>query len=193
MEALLEQISSCRICSAHLAHGCRPVVQASPKAKIAIIGQAPGRKVHETGIPFDDASGDRLREWMGISKSTFYDRDQIAIVPMGFCYPGTGRSGDYAPRKECAPEWHQKLFEQMPEIELTLLIGQYAQAYYLRNHRKSSLTETVRHFSSYLPEFLPLPHPSPRNNIWLKKNQWFETTVLPSVRSKILTLLNNDV
>lgn len=157
--------------------GPRPVLQASSSAKILIVGQAPGIKVHETGIPWNDASGERLREWLGLSVEIFYDEKKIAIVPMGFCYPGTGPHGDLPPRKECYPLWHKKLLSQMPEIKLSLLIGQYAQQAYLGKRRKKSLTDTVRAWREYLPEYLPLPHPSPRNNIWLAKNPWFEDEI----------------
>lgn len=174
MRKLLEEIRECSVCSDYLPLGPRPVVSASIESKILIIGQAPGTKVHQSGIPWDDASGRRLREWMGITPEVFYDTSKIAIVPMGFCYPGRGKSGDLPPRPECAPLWHQLLLDSISEVKLTLLIGQYAQRYYLGNSIKSTLTETVKSYTEYLPEFLPLPHPSPRNNIWLKKNPWFE-------------------
>lgn len=185
---LIDQVRSCTLCAEHLPHGVRPVLQINPKAKILIAGQAPGRKVHESGIPFDDASGDRLREWMGISKDTFYNDQQIAILPMGFCYPGTGKSGDLPPRPECAIAWREKLLQQLPNLELVLAIGQYAQAYHLPE-KKKTLTETVQCWQTYLekshPAVLPLPHPSPRNNIWLKRNPWFADEVLPILKQRI--------
>lgn len=185
---LIDQVRHCTLCAEHLPHGVRPVVQIHPNAKILIAGQAPGRKVHESGIPFDDASGDRLRDWMGIDKETFYNPEKIAILPMGFCYPGTGKSGDLPPRPECAVAWREKLMQQLPQLELILAIGQYAQAYHLAE-KKKTLTETVLNWQDYLvaegPAILPLPHPSPRNNIWLKRNPWFVTDVLPALKKRI--------
>ncbi len=185
MKNLLKKIAGCTICEAHLPAGCRPVCAASVKSKIVIIGQAPGRKVHESGIPWDDKSGDNLRDWLQVSKQDFYNPDNFAIVPMGFCYPGTGKSGDLPPRKECAPEWHPLLLEKMKDVRLTLLIGQYAQKYYLRESAHKNLTETVRNFQQYLPEYLPLPHPSPRNNIWQRRNPWFGEELLPRLRGVV--------
>lgn len=185
---LIDQVRQCTLCAEHLPHGVRPVVQIHPNAKILIAGQAPGRKVHESGIPFDDASGDRLRDWMGINKETFYNPEKIAILPMGFCYPGTGKSGDLPPRRECAVAWREKLLQQLPQLKLILAIGQYAQAYHLAE-KKKTLTETVLNWQDYLvadgPAILPLPHPSPRNNIWLKRNPWFVTDVLPVLKKRI--------
>jgi uracil-DNA glycosylase len=166
-------------------------VRAHRNSKIALVGQAPGSKVHQSGVPWDDKSGDRLRAWLGVSSAEFYKETLFALVPMGFCYPGKGKTGDLPPRKECAPTWHPPLFEAMPKLELTLLIGSYAQAYYLGSRCKPTLTETVQHFEEYLPEFLPLPHPSPRNNIWLKKNEWFDAQLLPVVQSRIRNILNH--
>jgi uracil-DNA glycosylase len=154
-------------------------------AEIMIVGQAPGTRVHATGIPWNDPSGDRLRSWMGVDKETFYNPARFAILPMGFCYPGKGKSGDLPPRPECAKAWREKLHAELPNIRFTLLIGQYAQAYYLGNKRKKTLTETVKHWQDYLPEFLPLPHPSPRNYYWLKKNSWFEEEVVPALQQTI--------
>lgn len=150
-----------------------------------VIGQAPGRKVHESGIPWDDASGDRLREWMGVDKQLFYHEGSVGLVPMGFCYPGKGTSGDLPPREECAPAWHNKIFKAVGEVRLTLLIGQYAQTYYLQDKVKATLTDTVRAFKEFAPQIIPLPHPSPRNNIWLKKNGWFEKDLLPVLRKEV--------
>ena len=159
------------------------------KSKVAIIGQAPGSVVHKSGVPWDDKSGERLREWLSVSNTDFYDEEKIALIPMGFCYPGKGKSGDLAPRTECAPQWHEALFSKMKELELIILIGTYAQSYYLKDKRKSTLTETVRNYQEYLPTYLPLPHPSPRNNIWLRKNEWFETEVIPKLRQRIGQIL----
>lgn len=186
---LLAQIRSCEVCVPHLPAGPRPIVSAHPNASVLIIGQAPGRRVHESGVPWDDPSGDRLRDWMGVDKDLFYDREKIGIVPMGFCYPGTGKSGDLPPRKECAELWHQELLAGMPNIQLTLLLSQYAHARYLPGRRKKTVTETVRSWQEYLPTYLPLPHPSPRNNIWLKKNPWFALEVIPYVRKTVGDLL----
>lgn len=185
---LLADVKSCAICAQHLPHGVNPVLQIDPRARVLIAGQAPGRKVHETGVPFDDASGKRLREWMGVSSEQFYDARQIAILPMGFCYPGTGSSGDLPPRPECVPAWRSQLLEQLPSLELTLVLGQYAQAYHFQDSALS-VTELVRSWQSYWPALLPLPHPSPRNNIWLKKNPWFEEDVLPPLQKRIKSLL----
>lgn len=154
-----------------------------------IIGQAPGKKVHESGVPWDDASGNRLREWLGVSADEFYNEKIIGLVPMGFCYPGKGQSGDLPPRKECAPAWHNKIFKAVGGVKLTILIGQYAQGYYLGDKVKPTLTETVKAFKNFLPEIIVLPHPSPRNNIWLKKNPWFSNDLLPVLRKKVKVLL----
>lgn len=184
MERLLEQIRQCRVCEQHLPLGPRPVVQASSQSRILIIGQAPGTKVHETGIPWNDPSGDELRRWLNMGRDLFYNPAIIAIVPMGFCYPGRGRSGDLPPRPECAPLWHAPLLALMPNIELTLLIGQYAQNYYLKDKPKT-LTETVRKRHHFLPKYFPLPHPSPRNRYWRMQNPWFETDVIPELRERV--------
>ena len=184
LSALLTDVSHCRLCDAHLPMGPRPVVQLAARARVLIVGQAPGRRVHETGIPWNDPSGDRLRQWLGVDREQFYDASRFAIMPMGFCYPGTGKSGDLPPRKECAPTWHTQLLDQLPDIELILLIGQYAQQYYLPD-RALSLTARVRQWQQYLPRYLPLPHPSPRNQLWLKKNPWFTETVIPQLQAAI--------
>lgn len=183
--SLLTEIRQCTACEPHLSHGANPVIQAHPNARLLIIGQAPGVKVHESSIPWNDASGERLREWLGIGSDTFYDEQKVAIVPMGFCYPGKGKSGDLPPRKECAELWHKKVLRSLPNIQMTLLIGQYAQNYYLKERATKTLTETVKNWQVWAPEFLPLPHPSPRNNIWLKKNPWFESEVIPYIRKHI--------
>ncbi|HAS6390762.1 TPA: uracil-DNA glycosylase family protein [Vibrio vulnificus] len=184
LEPLLNQIRACQVCASALPLGANPVVQAHSEAKILIIGQAPGTKVHHTSIPWNDASGNRLRAWLDIEKQTFYDPKQIAIMPMGFCYPGRGQSGDLPPRKECAPLWHEALLKHLPNIELTLLIGQYAQNRYLSNKPKT-LTETVQNWQAWLPDYLPLPHPSPRNTLWLRKNPWFEEQTVPYLRQQV--------
>ena len=186
---LVQEIRSCTLCTEHLPLGPRPIIQVSSAANILIVGQAPGSRVHETGIPFNDPSGDRLREWMGIDKEVFYDDSRIALVPMGFCFPGTGKSGDLPPRPECAATWRVKLLERLPNIKLTIVVGQYAQAWHLDKSNKANLTETVVAWKSYWPKAIPLPHPSPRNNIWLKKNPWFEVEVLHSLRRKVKALL----
>lgn len=186
---LLSDIRACRLCAQHLPHEPRPVVQAGATARLLIIGQAPGRRVHETGIPWNDPSGDRLRDWLGIPRDIFYDAAQVAIVPTAFCYPGKGRSGDLPPRAECAPAWHPQLLAAMPKVQLTLLVGRYAQEAYLRDNDKCTLTETVAAFADYLPRYFPLPHPSPRNQSWWKANPWFEREVLPALRERVAKTL----
>lgn len=190
MEKLLENIRNCKECEKYLPFGVNPVLSASLKSKIVVIGQAPGRIVHNTGIPWDDKSGDNLRNWMGIDKAVFYDTTQIALIPMGFCYPGKGKSGDLPPRTECAPLWHHKLFSNMKKVKLILLIGQYAQNYYLADKAKENLTLTVEHFREYLPNYFPLPHPSPRNNIWQAKNLWFGDKVLPELKNQVKKIIS---
>lgn len=185
---LLSEVRHCTLCAEHLPLGPRPVVQASSQARLLIVGQAPGRRVHETGIPFNDPSGDRLRAWMGIDREAFYDERQVAILPMGFCYPGTGKSGDLPPRPECAPAWRDLLLSHLTNIELTLAIGQYAQAWHLGGPKRS-VTETVRQWETFWPEVIPLPHPSPRNNRWLTRNPWFEESVLPRLRARVSEIL----
>jgi uracil-DNA glycosylase len=182
MKKLLEDIRSCTLCKAHLPLGPRPIVRLHPKSKILIIGQAPGTKVHASGVPWDDVSGKELRRWLGVGPETFYDERIFALMPMGFCYPGKGTSGDMPPRPECAPQWHDKVLKFLKQVELTILIGQYSQAYYLGDRAKDNLTETVRAYKTFLPQFLPLPHPSPRNRIWQKKNAWFEKKVVPELQ-----------
>ncbi len=178
------------MCAEYLPLGPRPVVSAHPESRVLLIGQAPGTRVHNSGIPWNDPSGDTLREWLEMDKADFYDAQKIAIVPMGFCYPGKGKSGDLPPRPECAPLWHPRLVEAMPNIRLTLLIGQYAQRYYLKEHFGKNLTETVRNHRHYLPDFLPLPHPSPRNRLWLRRNPWFQEEVLPVLRQQMRRALS---
>jgi uracil-DNA glycosylase len=164
------------------------VVQLHPRARLLIAGQAPGRKVHESGIPFDDASGNRLREWMGVTREVFYDAQLVAILPMGFCYPGTGKSGDLPPRPECAIAWREQLLGRLKNLRLTLVIGQFAQAYHLESR---ALTDNVRAWRSYWPDIVPLPHPSPRNNIWLRRNPWFEAELLPLLRKRVQISLSS--
>lgn len=191
MDNLLADIRQCKVCEPYLELGANPIVSASKKSKIVIIGQAPGRIVHQTGIPWNDKSGDSLRNWLGVDKATFYDEDIFALVPMGFCFPGKGKSGDLPPRKECAPLWHKPLLNYMQDIKLILLIGQYAQHYYLNERCKNTLTETVRNYQEYLPEYLPLPHPSPRNNIWMAKNRWFQAEVLTILKDQIKAVVED--
>jgi len=187
---LLKDIRGCEICAADLPLGPRPVVRATATARLLIIGQAPGTKVHESGIPWNDPSGDRLRDWLQIDHETFYDESRIAIMPMGFCYPGVlPRGGDAPPRPECAPQWHGALLALMPSVELTLLVGQYAQARYLGKARGKTLTETVSRWQDYLPDYLPTPHPSWRTRHWVKKNPWFDTDVLPELRTRVGQLI----
>jgi len=191
LDSLLAEIRACRICEAHLPLGPRPVLQASATSRLLIVSQAPGRKVHETGIPFNDVSGDRLREWMGIDKPTFYDASRVAIVPMGFCFPGTGKGGDLPPRPECAPTWHPRLLPLLEQVRLTLVIGQYAQAGLLGVRRGTKLTDTVQAWRQHLAHGrLPLPHPSPRNRLWLARNPWFEAELLPVLRERMAQVLN---
>ncbi|MGB8337469.1 MAG: uracil-DNA glycosylase family protein [Burkholderiales bacterium] len=189
LDLLLREVRACTVCAQHLPHGPRPVLRASATAKIVIIGQAPGRKVHESGVPWDDPSGDLLRVWLGVTKGIFYDESRIAIVPTGFCYPGKGTQGDLPPRPECAPLWHPRLAALMPQIKLVLLVGQYAHATILGDRKKSTLTDTVLHHADYAPRYIPLPHPSPRNRMWLKRNPWFARDIIPQLRKRIAALL----
>ena len=188
-EELKMSIQACRICADDLELGPRPIVSIHPKSQILIIGQAPGAIVHRTGIPWDDKSGENLRKWMGINNDTFYNPQKIGIVPMGFCYPGKGKSGDLPPRKECAPQWHSQIFSHLDNVSLTLLIGKYAQNYYLGNHSSKKLTDNVKNYKSFLPKYFVLPHPSPRNNIWQKKNPWFGQEVLPDLKDLVKRIL----
>ena len=185
LQTILREVRRCEICAEHLPLGPRPVVTAHENARILIVGQAPGTRVHETGIPWNDPSGNRLREWLNVSKDQFYDPELLALVPMGFCYPGRGRSGDLPPRPACAATWHDEIMSRMPRIAFTVLLGQYAHAYYLGDRRKSTLTETVRAWKEYRPRYVAVPHPSPRNNNWLKANRWFKKEVLPYLRRRL--------
>jgi uracil-DNA glycosylase len=190
LDQLLRDVRACRLCAEYLPLGPRPVLRMTPTARLLIIGQAPGTKVHESGIPWNDRSGDRLRQWLTIDRDVFYDESRIAIMPMGFCYPGVDRNGgDLPPRRECAPKWHAGLRVHLPDIALTLLVGQYAQAHYLGDRRKPTMTETVRAWRDYGPAYLPLPHPSWRNNGWLKKNPWFEAELVPELRSRLRVII----
>jgi uracil-DNA glycosylase len=189
LDALLSEVRACRACEAHLPLGARPIVRAGIASRILIVGQAPSASVHASGIPWDDASGERLRGWLGIDPDTFHDQSLISIIPMGFCYPGRGGGGDNPPRRECAPMWQARLLKQLPNIELTLLIGQYAQRHYLGKRAKPSLTETVKSWRDYAPDIIPLPHPSPRNTAWFKYHPWFENEVLPMLRERVAALV----
>jgi uracil-DNA glycosylase len=190
LDKLLSEVRACTICEPYLPNAARPVLQLHADAKILLAGQAPGRRVHASGIPFDDPSGDRLRDWMGISKEIFYNPQKIAIVPMGFCFPGTGKSGDLPPRPECAKTWRQKLLDRLPNIESTLVIGKYAQDYHFKGSQPiKSVTQLVSDWQQYWPTQIPLPHPSPRNNLWLRKNRWFETELVPLIQARIKDIL----
>ena len=190
LPALLREIRACRVCIRHLPFGPRPVLRVSQGARLLVIGQAPGTKVHETGIPWNDRSGDRLRDWLQLDRATFYDESRIAVMPMGFCYPGVDKNGgDRPPRPECAPLWHARVLQRLPKIELALLVGGYAQKYYLGDGRSSTMTETVRRWRSHADRFMPLPHPSWRNTGWLKRKPWFERELLPDLRDRVHGLL----
>ena len=189
---LLVQVRACRHCQDSLPLGPNPVLRAGSSARVLIIGQAPGTRVHASGIPWDDPSGDRLRRWLQLDSDQFYDESRIAIIPMGFCYPGKGKSGDLPPPPECAPLWHARLLEALPEIRLVLLVGAYAQQYYLPQTpaaalatRGETLTQRVRRWCDFGPGFFPLPHPSPRNSLWLRRNPWFEAEVVPALRGRL--------
>jgi len=190
MKLLLKQVRSCTHCADYLPCGPRPVVQASPSARILIIGQAPGAKVHKSGVPWKDASGNRLREWLDLEDDCFYDPERVALVPMGFCYPGKGKSGDLPPRPECRELWHQPILDALTRIKLTILIGRYAQDSYLDTNA-ATLTDTVKNFETHLPAKFPLPHPSPRNQFWLTRNPWFETDVLPELKKRVKDALQD--
>jgi uracil-DNA glycosylase len=186
--SLLRDIRACTICSSQLPLGARPILQFHPEARILIAGQAPGRKVHESGIPFADASGNRLREWLGLTPASFYDPETVAILPMGFCFPGTGNSGDLPPRPECAAAWREQLLSLLPRLQLTIVIGQYAQAYHMGT-KGGSVTGTVAAWRDHWPDLVPLPHPSPRNNIWILRNPWFERELIPALQARVAEVL----
>jgi uracil-DNA glycosylase len=185
LSSLLAEVRACRVCEAHLPLPPRPIVQLGRRAGVVIIGQAPGQKVQSTGVPWDDPSGDHLREWLAVDKATFYKAAMFSLVPMGFCYPGKKAGGDLPPRPECAPIWHERLLRQVRPDAVVLLVGQYAQQHYLGHARRASLTETVRAFEDYLPEFLPLPHPSWRSKLWMARNPWFARALLPRLRALV--------
>jgi len=194
LDKLLLEVRSCRVCVEELPLGANPIVRAKRSARVLIIGQAPGTKVHESSIPWDDASGRRLRDWMNVDEDTFYNQGRIAIMPMGFCYPGKGNSGDLPPRPECADLWHKKLLNNLPNIKLILLIGQYAQKYYLLDsvgNQYTTVTEIVRNWKKLPPQYFPLPHPSPRNTMWLRKNGWFERNTVPQLRKRLRVALSD--
>lgn len=188
LRSLIREARACRVCVPHLPLGPRPVFQAGTGAQLMIVGQAPGRRVHETGIPWNDPSGDQLRAWLGMKRASFYDSRRVAIVPTGLCYPGRGKRGDLPPRPECAPLWQPRFRAALPGIRLTLLVGMHAQAYHLGRRRKKTLAQTVRAFRDYLPEFFPLPHPSPRNRLWMQNNPWFVREVVPALRRRVRAL-----
>jgi len=190
LQRLLKEIRSCTVCESELPYMPRPVLVADPRAVILIAGQAPGRKVHETGIPWNDASGDRLRDWLGLEREEFYDRSKIAIIPMGFCFPGTGPSGDYPPRPECRRTWHERLLPLLRNIKLRIIVGSYAQSFHLPHQGQTTLTQTVAIWRQFAPECFPLPHPSPRNQLWLRRNPWFERDVLPQLRVAVQQILS---
>lgn len=190
LERLLVEIGGCRVCAEHLPLGPRPVLRAKPSARVLIIGQAPGTRVHETAIPWNDKSGERLRQWLDVTEDVFYDAGRIAIMPMGFCYPGRAAGGaDNPPRPECAPLWHDKVLAHLPNLELTLLVGLHAQARYLGSARAKTMTETVKNWRKYRPNYLPTPHPSWRTTHWLKNNPWFEAEIIPELRRRLVSLL----
>jgi uracil-DNA glycosylase len=191
LESVLLRVRRCTICHA-LPLGPKPILQAGSHSKILVVGQAPGRITHGRGLPFDDVSGDRLRDWLGVDRESFYDPRHFAMLPMGFCYPGTGKGGDLPPRPECAENWRQPLIERLPDIQLTLVIGQYAQAWHLGKRCGRTLSETVANWRSFWPRVLPMPHPSPRNNRWLKQNSHFEAEVIPELRARVTELLGNS-
>lgn len=189
-DALLAEVRACRTCEAHLPLGPRPVVRMGPAARVLVIGQAPGTRVHHSGVPWNDPSGDRLRDWLDVDRTRFYDPNRFAIMPMGFCYPGVDNNGgDAPPRPECAPRWHDRLRAFLPQIALTLLVGSYAQARYLGRSRAKTMTETVRQAGRYGPGVIPLPHPSWRNTAWIRRNPWFETEIVPDLRRRVHALI----
>lgn len=187
MQRLLQEIRGCRVCKEHLPLGPNPIIEACKSSKIILISQAPGRIVHESGVAWNDQSGKKLREWLGVSEEIFYNEQNFAILPMGFCYPGKAKTGDLPPRKECAPLWHDRVWRELEDVDLKILIGSYSTGYYLKG--KQSLTERVRDFEDYLPEFWPIPHPSPVNRFWRMKNPWFETEVVPKLQERISQII----
>ncbi|MHA7056742.1 uracil-DNA glycosylase family protein [Aquimarina sp. M1] len=192
MQSLLTKISVCKVCESHLTNGANPIVTATKTSKIALVSQAPGSIAHKSGVPWDDPGGKRLKNWLGVSDQEFYNKDNFAIIPMGFCYPGRGVTGDLPPRPECAPLWHNSIFNQMNNLQLTILIGQYAQKYYLKNNFNRNLAETVKLYQEYLPRFFPIPHPSPRNRFWCSKNPWYKEEVIPQLQQIIHTTISQN-
>jgi uracil-DNA glycosylase len=192
LDATLREARACRVCAPHLPHEPRPVLRGAAGARLLIVGQAPGRRVHESGIPWNDPSGDRLRTWLAMSREDFYDGTRVAIVPMGLCYPGTVDGADLPPRRECAPLWQARVRAELPAIGLTLLVGTYSQTFHLGVRGRKDMTETVRNFADYLPDFLPLPHPSWRNTAWLRRNPWFEEALLPVLRTRVRVLMEGS-
>lgn len=196
LKDLLVQIRACHHCEETLPLGPNPVVRAAAGARMVIIGQAPGTRVHASGVPWDDPSGNRLRDWLQLQPEQFYDESQVAIVPMGFCYPGRGKSGDLPPTPDCAPLWHERLFTHLPQLELVLLVGAYAQQYYLSHTPAAevaateTLTQRVQRWQDFGPRYFPLPHPSPRNNVWLRRNPWFEAEVVPALQRRVREAIN---
>ena len=189
MEKLLSEIRDCTVCSEHLPLGPRPIVAGTSKSKIVLVSQAPGRKAHSHNKAWDDPSGRKLREWLGVTDEEFYNPNNFAILPIGFCYPGKGKTGDLPPRKECAPLWHELFWNNLEDVKLTLVIGKYAQDRYLKNFSKGNLTENVANYQEFLPKFFPLPHPSPVNRFWMTKNPWFESDVLPELKERVRDIL----
>lgn len=189
LTGLVQEIRRCTVCAKDLPLGPNPILTVNPAAKILLIGQAPGTKVHASGISWNDASGDRLRSWLDVDRETFYNTEKFSIMPMGYCYPGKGKSGDNPPRSECAPLWHLKVLSHLPNLELIILIGSYAHNYYLGSQKKKTLAGTVREFREYEPAYLPLVHPSPRNQLWLKNNPWFEKQVVIYLRERVAELI----
>jgi uracil-DNA glycosylase len=189
LDSILADIRRCKVCETYLPHPPHPVLQAGPSARLVIIGQAPGSRARESGVPWHDQSGDRLRNWTGLDDTTFYDASLVALMPMGFCYPGTGNGADLPPRPECAPLWHARLLPLLSKATLTLLVGIHAQAYYLRDARRATMTETVRDFAVFAPKFFPLPHPSWRSTGWMRRNPWFGADVLPALRRSVRSAL----
>ncbi|WGD35898.1 uracil-DNA glycosylase family protein [Olleya sp. YS] len=190
MKTLLQEISHCILCKQHLPLGPKPIVEASINSKIILISQAPGQVAHRSGTAWDDAGGKRLKAWLDVTETQFYNPNNFAIIPMGFCYPGKGKTGDLPPRKECAPEWHDVILQKLSNIKLIILIGAYAQNYYLKETSKRTLTETVSEYKTYLPKYFPIPHPSPTNRFWRSKNPWFEELVVPELQKKVKEILN---
>lgn len=192
LETLLTEIRACRLCANHLPLGPKPILQGAETARILIVGQAPGTRAHQTGQPFNDPSGDRLRDWLGVDRERFYDPALMAIVPMGFCYPGRGKSGDLPPRPECAATWRPSLLARLTNIELTVVIGRYAIAYHLPDYgRNATVSDVVADWRTHWPHTIPLPHPSPRNTLWLRRHAWFENDVIPALKKRVADILTS--